>query len=293
MPIVSTNFRKVGSCFVPVAADNTLVVVALEAACEQQPVLGATISLDGSVFESSIVNITQPAANSTSSYTSTTGDLSLNSKVGIAVGAIVILLAIAGFLIVCCGKRRRRRVLAEKARASGFEWQKGHGVLRKSQQPQQSFFDSPQSQRPFANAWQDEISPASANVEKAYFSPYSSQYTSPVNAMDIPNHHQMWPQESKNSANVTEEERSRPFQIWPQPNEHVISSDGPSHGQDWPRDNKKAFSPSAMQEQQAEEIEMTGIANPVAKMEKPPILSSPGYGRSPLTDDEIKRNYPY
>jgi len=78
------------------------------------------------------------------------------------------------------------------------------------------FFDSPQSQRPlFTNAWGQIIddSPVSGHpgmspdtargepgghFEKAYFSPYSSTYTSPVSATDGPGIKRgEWPRDKK------------------------------------------------------------------------------------------------
>jgi hypothetical protein len=153
--------------------------------------------------------------------------------------------------------------LAEKARASGYEWQVKHGAMGNS--PQQNsgpFFDSPQSQRPFANAWgHEESSPASANVEKAYFSPYSSQYTSPVSANDRITHPQEWPGDHKKT----------------------LSPDGPSHTSDWPVDNKRGLSALGVSEGEGENIEMKGIRTSEARSWREnvaPVLSHPGRGRS-------------
>jgi hypothetical protein len=65
---------------------------------------------------------------------------------------------------------------------------------------EQVFFDSPMSTRPFANAWgamSNADSPQSATREKNYFSPYVSQYNSPVSATDALNF-QEWPRDTKN-----------------------------------------------------------------------------------------------
>lgn len=67
-------------------------------------------------------------------------------------GALVFLLFLAGFLIICQGRRRRRRVLAQKAR---FSYPPTSDAPKPAFSPPTpgGFFDSPQSARPFANAW--------------------------------------------------------------------------------------------------------------------------------------------
>jgi hypothetical protein len=191
--------------------------------------------------------------------------------IGIVIGVLVFLVTVAGFCVVWQGKRRRRRILAEKARASGYEWQAKHGAIGNSPQEHSGpFFDSPLSQRPFANAWGDhEASPVSANVEKAYFSPYSSQYTSPVSANDRPMHPQEWPTDSK----------------------RTLSPDGPSLAHDWGRDSKKGISTLGMQRDEGENIEMTGIVG--VHESTPPMLSHPGHGRASsqqgLTEGDVKK----
>lgn len=260
----------------PCLANTSLVVIALEAACQQQPVNGAALSLQGSVFSTTTVNITNPSATPTSSFTPSTGGLTLGAKIGIATSVLLFGLGLAGFFIVWCGKRRRRRILAEKAKANGYEYQVRHsrlGVVGTPQQNDVPFFDSPQSQRPFANAWgHDDISPASATVEKAYFSPYTSQYTSPVSAIDRPSQPQEWPRDSK----------------------RVVTPDTQRHVPDWPRDSKQGSFVAGMR---MEGIEMKDVGNPDAKNWPPnptPMLSHPGHGRGALgdvSDEDIKKGY--
>jgi hypothetical protein len=214
-------------------------VTALEAACEQKPAPGHTISIDGSVFQSIPVNITKPDDNTLNRTPGASSHgLSLGSKVGIAAGAVVVLLAITGFCIIWNGRRRRRRILAQRQRESGYQgdagyqdWRQHHDFEREDLQgghpqmmatPQDGsssaggFFDSPASTRPLVSqrAWptpgqqqhQDdrimyEESPLSAVGEKAYFSPYSSNYSSPVSATDALQANVMgnWPQDRKGS----------------------------------------------------------------------------------------------
>lgn len=257
-------------------ADTSLVVIALQAACQQQPVNGATLSLQGTVFSTTPVNITTPSATPTSSYTPSTGGLTLGAKIGIAVAVVLLVLGLAGFCVVWCGKRRRRRILAEKAKANGYEYQVRHsrlGVVGTPQQNDVPFFDSPQSQRPFANAWgHDDISPASATVEKAYFSPFTSQYTSPISAVDGPTYPQEWPRDSK----------------------RVMTPDSQYHVPNWPRDGKRG---SLVVGMHTEGIEMKDVRNQDSKNWPPnptPLLSHPGPGRvapGGLSDEDVKKGF--
>ncbi|RDL35224.1 Uncharacterized protein BP5553_07155 [Venustampulla echinocandica] len=195
----------------------------LNAACQQQPTPGKTISIEGSVFSSDAVNITNPSSIPTSSFNGpATGGLNLGSKIGIAVGAILLFLIITGFCIIWNGKRRRRRILRQRQRESGYsDWRQQHhfqddvGAHPPQGTPQMQdgsssaggFFDSPQStrplmpSRPWATGAREEESPVSAVGEKAYFSPYSSHYSSPVSAHDQLQMSGMeWPMDRKGSA---------------------------------------------------------------------------------------------
>lgn len=211
-------------CFVFLKNETNLPSVAtvLNAACQQQPVPGSTISIEGSVFSSEAVNLTDPASIPTSSFNGpAAGGLNLGSKIGIAVGCIVFFLILVGYCIIWNGKRRRRRVLRERQRQSGYsDWRQHHqfqddvGVRPTHGTPQMQdgsssaggFFDSPQStrplmpSRPWATGGREEESPVSAVGEKAYFSPYSSHYSSPVSAHDqIQMAGMEWPMDRKGS----------------------------------------------------------------------------------------------
>jgi hypothetical protein len=134
-------------------------VTILEAGCIQEPAVGATLSIQGTPFSSTMVNITTPSPSSLAYNNGVSDGLSLSAKVGISVGCIIVLLVVTGFCIVWNGRRRRRRFLAEKAHQSGYEWDAArHGHMGKgdtsaSDSTPAGFFDSPQSQMPFANAW--------------------------------------------------------------------------------------------------------------------------------------------
>ena len=128
---------------------------------------------------------------------------------------------ITGFCIVCNGKRRRRRALAEHQKKTGYaNWIAEQQASNPQQPPSMfeannagpAFHDSPASQRPLvrghlwgqpSSAVQEE-SPASAFGEKAYFSPYSSQYSSPVSAYDqVQPVGREWPMDRKGSIGGT------------------------------------------------------------------------------------------
>lgn len=216
----SVSIPKCSSCLQEMGNEDYLAnfVTVLAGACVEQPTLGSRLDIVGNVFSSNTVNVTNPTSTPISTYTPSKGGFTLGAKIGVAVAAIVVFLAITGFCIVWTGKRRRRRILAEKARASGYEWQAHHGSMHHSSPheavSQGPFFDSPQSQKPlFTNAWGQVISddsPVSAHpglspdthrggFEPAYFSPYSSTYASPVSATDAPGAKKVdqWPKDKK------------------------------------------------------------------------------------------------
>ncbi|KAL2068250.1 hypothetical protein VTL71DRAFT_16348 [Oculimacula yallundae] len=185
----------------------TNFVVALDASCQQQPSPGTKLSIDGNLFSTTHVNITSPSGMPTSSYTPGNHGLTLGAKVGIAAGALCGILAIVGFCIVWQGKRRRRRYLMKHQQETGYsDWVKNavHSPPQPTGSSPGGFFDSPQSQRPLVSAspWarREDESPASAMAEKVYFSPYSSQYNSPVDANDqIQTIGREWPIDRKGS----------------------------------------------------------------------------------------------
>ncbi|KAH6684370.1 hypothetical protein B0J14DRAFT_572732 [Halenospora varia] len=196
--------------------------IALQAACLQQPISGNLISLKGDIFSKTMVNITVPLNSANSTFTgNATGGLNLGAKVGISVGAILFALGLTGFCIVWNGKRRRRRILQKHQRDTGYaQWQAQQEVAQAQHQHQTpiepdsgisgGFFDSPQSTRPLVNSrpWvpgqREEESPLSAVGEKVYFSPYSSQYSSPVSAQDQPHvAGREWPVDRKGSLGGT------------------------------------------------------------------------------------------
>lgn len=277
--------------------NSSKVVTVLNGACTQQPVPGKTISLSGSIFSNTAVNVTNPTAVPTGTYTPSNSTFTLGAKIGVAVGAIVVLLAIAGVCIIWRGKRRRRSFLLRHQQESGYaEWAAAQqdrnmtptpsfphdheggmseanpgGVSAvSSRESGGHFFDSPQSQRPLVSnmAWgnpmrREDESPA----EKVYFSPYTSQYNSPVSASDqIQVIGQQWPMDRKGS--LVESSR-------------FGSGDG--------RVRQRSRSPRREKQEIQNHFELQNVA---------PVLQHPGHGRQgsntstkslPLTEEDYKK----
>lgn len=173
------------------------MVVMLQVGCDQKPALGSTVSVQGGIFSTTIMNETSPTPTSSWTNFNTSGPISLGGKVGIAIGGVCLILAITGFCIVWNGRRRRRAFLRKlEMRHKDAGWPHpfaAGGVVHRG--PDMN--ETPLSQKPL-RGWDD--SPQSATASDPsyarYFSPYSSQQTSPVNGVNSQMHmaHQ-WPQE--------------------------------------------------------------------------------------------------
>lgn len=189
------------------------MAVLLQAGCDQKPALGATLSVAGAIFSTTLLNETTPTPTSTWTSVVNAGPLSLGAKVGIAIGALCLLLAAAGACIVCNGRRRRRaflRKLEARAKEEGAGWPHpgggSGGLVSERRQPPPTrgleMNETPLSQKPL-RGWDD--SPLSATASEPgsssgyggrYFSPYASQQTSPVNGvMSQQQQQHQWPHE--------------------------------------------------------------------------------------------------
>jgi hypothetical protein len=147
------------------------------------------------------VNITTPTPTPLASFPQDTSPISLSAKVGIAAGGLALILALTGAFVVLNGKRRRRAYLRDLGKrhadlgwpsaASRFGGHDGNGP---------DTFETPLSQKPL-RGWDE--SPVSAHTETTekiyprYFSPYSSQYNSPVSAVEGPS--AQWPSRAADS----------------------------------------------------------------------------------------------
>lgn len=207
----------------------------LYGACEQQPAPGSTLSFQGSPFSTTQLNMTSPTPSSVPG-TAYPG-LSLNGRIGVAVGIIVFALFITGFCIIFNGRRRRRRVLRQHQLDTGYAaWKNSHNVdglgghipvndttsaVSNMTSGSGGFFDSPNSQKPLQPQYWGQQQPHGGNfnghaimtpvedspitpvAEKVYLSPYSSPYSSPATASTDANgrnpNGDSWPTDRKGS----------------------------------------------------------------------------------------------
>ncbi|KAK2040467.1 hypothetical protein LZ31DRAFT_474476 [Colletotrichum somersetense] len=296
------DHNQVGNCAACLrAGDNhylTNFLTILDAGCQQRPEPGATISVEGSPFSKTLVNITEPTPTNTYVSNYNSGPISLGGKVGIAIGGVVLILAIAGFCIVWNGKRRRRAFLKqlEMKQKGPAVWPSplnmaGINGTPLSQRPLRSWDDTPSTQGP-TRGWDDtpstqeptrgwDDSPLSPQGEKAfprYFSPYSSQYNSPVSGNEAPN--MQWPVGKAAS-------RSQPLEIGV-----ALGGDGPEDN--WPESKGKGRSESY------ELRNIEGDWDARQRQPSPPVLQHPAHPRyaehNPaayhgLTEEDMRRGY--
>ena len=171
------------------------VVTALQAGCEQQPDGDLALGIDGDIFSSTPVEITAPTPHiSVDPSWFDQGPLDVGAKAGIAAGGVVLVLAVAGFFIVWRGKRRRRAFLATLASSRPIQKGKGGWPSSPLARGPGEMGETPLSQRPLrGNGWNDSpMTDATEQPYGRYFSPYSSQYTSPVNGSEAQG--AQWPQ---------------------------------------------------------------------------------------------------
>lgn len=161
------------------------VFTALVAGCEQQPNPGTTLSLQGTLFSTNPMNITTPVPTTSGvASTQSINGLTLGAIVGVAVGGLVALLTMIGCCIIWCGKRRRRQVL-QRAQA-----QMSYNGVRPA-----SGSVEPKWGQDAPGGWIQDDTPTTAGgygSDKQNFSPYMSQYTSPVSARDMLNPKALW-----------------------------------------------------------------------------------------------------
>lgn len=235
------------------------------------------IGLDGDIFKDDMVNAT--AASPTASVNPDwfdNGPLTLPVKVGIAAGGVVLILMLLGACIVWNGRRRRRaflrRIEARNSKMGGWPSpQQQQQQMRSYPFPQapstgNEMHDTPLSQRPLRGGWDD--SPMTAGTDEKgfprYFSPYSSQYNSPISAQDTPA-----PQ-------------------WQTPATQNI---GVALGGDDERDRWTPPSPPSPESYEMHHVESAGSGSRHVQPQyppQPPTLAHPGYGR---TSESPPRRY--
>jgi len=175
----------------------------LEAGCSQKPFNGQILTLSGSVFSTTPIQIVNASSVVATFHGTQSGPLSLGAKVGIAVGGIVLLLICTGCFIVCRGKRRRRAFLAaQNHRNQNMMEQQGMGpygvaametgagaeadAQRNTPSP-----PMPPSLQTRNFEWQrpdkyPTSSPEDGSATEKFFPRYSSLYSSPVSGSEGP-----------------------------------------------------------------------------------------------------------
>ncbi|KAI0130044.1 hypothetical protein BJ170DRAFT_681516 [Xylariales sp. AK1849] len=227
----------------------------LDGACKMQPTAGSTLAIQGNIFSSDVVNVTTPTPTVTVTPSGPTGPLSLGAIVGIAVGGVATLLGVVGFFVVMNGKRKRKAYLRRREeQTKNWPSPGGHGEM----------FETPVSQRPL-RGW--DASPVSATTDQPYpryFSPYSSQYNSPVSAVEGPSHVN-WPAETTQNIGI------------------AISPDAEHSNNVWgDRKGKEKFRDERVASDAQEGVTNGGGTNqyvPPPPLPKAPVLGHPGYGR--------------
>ncbi|KAK6858523.1 hypothetical protein PG990_014165 [Apiospora arundinis] len=303
---------KCGACLENLDGGHYLrnYINVLDGACTMKPSAGITLSLEGELFsETDLVNVTLPRATSEFRNHGPSGPLSLGAIVGIVIGGVLALLALMGFCVVWNGRRRRKAYLRKRENmhkpwpspAAGDGSTGAGGEMFEtpvSQRPLRNWDGSPVSQRPL-RAWDE--SPISAATEHTYpgryFSPYSSQFTSPVSGVNQPaivvsagGHHHGggWPVEKTHHQNDQDYD-----------NIGVAISPESEHGNDAFWGDKKGKDRVRQQQQQHDDVyenadayEMQegvssagGYAHHEPQQHQPyhqntaPVLEHPGYGR--------------
>ncbi|KAI1415386.1 hypothetical protein F5Y13DRAFT_8475 [Hypoxylon sp. FL1857] len=181
------NLDKCHACLSSSPNGNYLsnFISILDGACRLKLEPPATIPFQGRIFSTDVVNVTDPTPTATFAPPGLKGPLDSGAIAGIVVGGLVVLLALAGCGIVLNGKRRRKAYLRRRSQiAKNWPPSQGGGEM----------FETPISQKPL-RGWEDSpISAATQTTFPPYFSPYASQYNSPISGVEGPSH-MVWPAE--------------------------------------------------------------------------------------------------
>ncbi|KAK6086241.1 hypothetical protein SCUP234_02454 [Seiridium cupressi] len=225
----------------------------LDGACKMQPTAGTTLAIQGNIFSSDVVSVTTPTPTASVTPSGPSGPLTLGAIVGVAIGGVAFILGVLGFCIVMNGKRRRRAYL-HRREEQRKNWPSPGGAGE--------MFETPVSQRPL-RGWDE--SPISATTDATYpryFSPYSSQYNSPVSAVEGPKH-QQWPATATQNIGV------------------ALSPDGDKSHHSWGDKGKDKLQVERDAYEMQEGSNSGGSLNDYGPPPplNAPVLSHPGYGR--------------
>ncbi|KAL0943978.1 lpxtg-domain-containing protein [Colletotrichum truncatum] len=262
------DHNQISSCAACLRAGDrhylTNFITILDAGCQQKPSPGQTVSVEGSPFSKTRVNVTDPMPTNTYVPNYDNGPINLGAKVGIAIGALLLILGVVGFCIVWNGKRRRRAFLKrlemkQKGPATGWPSPLNVAGLNGtplSQRPLRSWDDTPNSSRPTRGWDESPLSPQGEKPFPRYFSPYSSQYNSPVSGTEAQN--MQWPINDVNQRG--------------QPQEIGLAFGGDDAEQGWQESNK-----GKGRTESYELREVDGEWDARQRHPSPPILQHPAH----------------
>ncbi|KAI0130047.1 hypothetical protein BJ170DRAFT_298301 [Xylariales sp. AK1849] len=180
---------SVGKCVACIAASDgqsylANFMVALDAGCQQQPATGTLVGLNDTVFSATMISAADPSASAASS--STRSSLPTTTVVGIAIGAIVLILAISGGFFVRYRKRRNRRLRLEGSPKSNVPKRSNH-------RPASSLsFHCQTHLSPRSPAFFPGTSESTIHEEKAYSDPNAALGSNPVSPESPAMRHSMW-----------------------------------------------------------------------------------------------------
>ncbi|KAI1198486.1 hypothetical protein F5X97DRAFT_148106 [Nemania serpens] len=233
----------------------------LSGACQLQLQPPATIPLTGAVFSYDQVNVTNPTSTASVPTHNNVGPLSTGALVGIVIGGIVLLLIFLGCGVVINGKRRRKNYLRRREEQTK-NWP--------SPLATGDMFETPLSQRPLRGGWGDSpvsaATPESAYPYPRYFSPYTTQFDSPISAVEA-QAQMAWPVEKAQSIGL------------------ALSPDRDTADSPWSdrKGKEKANAGTEGYELQEGVNSAGGYGHPASApphiLSEAPVLNHPGYGR--------------
>ena len=202
------------------------------------------------------------------------GPINLSAKVGIAVGGFACLLMVAGFFIICNGKRRRKAYL----RKLDIKYRKKGWPMTPQTQQQGEMFETPVSQRPL-RGWDD--SPQSAHTQTnfpTYFSPYSSQFNSPVSPQDGLD--MSWPAAALPKPQSQASPQQEIGLAFGNPNNY-----GPLTTSPYSPENERKYWKQREESYEMHEVDSASSGNSrrqelTQHQQQAPVLNHPGYGRN-------------
>lgn len=149
---------------------RTIALVALKAGCDQRPAAGTVIGLSDTVFSETRIHAVNPTSKESEAQTA----LPITTIVGIAVGALVAVLAVAGFFFVWGRKRRNRRLRLEGGGGKGAGSRPGRHRRTSSLSFRCQTHLTPRSPAFFSDQ------PDSAIEEKSYSGPHTALGSHPI-----------------------------------------------------------------------------------------------------------------